>query len=53
MGFTNINVDLMIGLPTQNLNDVKISIEKIVELSPKHISVYSLIVEEGTPIEEK
>lgn len=53
VGFTNINVDLMIGLPTQNLNDVKISIEKIVELSPKHISVYSLIVEEGTPIEEK
>lgn len=53
VGFTNINVDLMTGLPTQNLNDVKISIEKIVELSPKHISVYSLIVEEGTPIEEK
>lgn len=52
-GFTNINVDLMIGLPTQNLSDVKMAIEKIVELSPKHISVYSLIVEEGTPIEEK
>lgn len=52
-GFTNINVDLMIGLPTQNLSDVKIAIEKIVELSPKHISVYSLIVEKGTPIEEK
>ena len=53
VGFTNINVDLMIGLPTQNLSDVKMAIEKIVELSPKHISVYSLIVEEGTPIEEK
>lgn len=53
VGFTNINVDLMIGLPTQNLSDVKIAIEKTVKLSPNHISVYSLIVEEGTPIEEK
>lgn len=52
-GFTNINVDLMIGLPTQNLSDVKIAIEKTVKLSPNHISVYSLIIEEGTPIEEK
>lgn len=53
VGFTNINIDLMIGLPTQNLSDVKTAIEKAVELSPNHISVYSLIVEEGTPIEEK
>lgn len=53
LGFTNINVDLIIGLPTQNLSDVKTAIEKTVELDPNHISVYSLIVEEGTPIEEK
>lgn len=53
VGFKNINVDLMIGLPTQNLRDVKTAIEKTVELYPNHISVYSLIVEEGTPIEEK
>ena len=52
-GFKNINVDLMIGLPNQTLEDVKDSLEKIISLEPQHISVYSLIVEEGTPIERK
>lgn len=52
-GFNNINVDLMIGLPNQTLEDIKKSLDKIIELNPKHISVYSLIVEEGTPIEIK
>lgn len=53
VGFKNINVDLMIGLPNQTLEDVKKSLEEIIKLNPKHISVYSLIVEEGTPIEKK
>ncbi len=53
VGFKNINVDLMIGLPNQTLEDVKKSLEKIIALKPEHISVYSLIVEEGTPIEEQ
>ena len=48
MGFKNINVDLMIGLPTQSLEDVKKTLESIIEKNPEHISVYSLIVEEGT-----
>lgn len=54
-GFSNINVDLMLGLPNQTISDLKESLEKIVNLnpSPKHISVYSLIVEEGTQIEDK
>lgn len=51
--FNNINVDLMIGLPNQTLEDVKTSLEKITKLNPEHISVYSLIVEDGTPIKEK
>ena len=53
VGFNNINVDLMIGLPNQTLDDVKKSLEEISKLNPEHISVYSLIVEEGTPIERK
>lgn len=53
VGFKNINVDLMIGLPNQTLDDVKKSLEEIIKLKPEHISVYSLIVEEGTPIEKK
>lgn len=53
VGFKNINVDLMIGLPVQTLKDVEIDLERIVELEPEHISVYSLIVEEGTIIDQK
>ena len=49
-GFKNINIDLMLGLPNQRIKDLKESLEKVVELQPEHISVYSLIVEEGTPI---
>ena len=52
VGFDNINVDLMLGLPNQTIEDIKQSIEKIVELNPNHISVYSLILEEGTKLYE-
>lgn len=52
-GFKNINIDLIIGMPTQNLQDIENTIKKIVELYPQHISVYSLILEEGTPLAEK
>ena len=51
-GFKNINVDLMIGLPTQAVEDVKQTLEKIIQKNPEHISVYSLIIEEGTTIEK-
>ena len=50
VGLKNINVDLIIGLPNQRIKDIKESLEKIIELAPEHISVYSLIVEENTPI---
>ena len=52
-GFKNINVDLMIGLPVQTLKDVQKDLSRIIELNPEHVSVYSLILEEGTRIEEK
>lgn len=48
VGFNNINVDLMFGLPSQTVEDWKDSLEKIASLEPEHISAYSLIVEEGT-----
>lgn len=50
VGFDNINVDLMIGLPGQTIEDVKSSLNKVIDLNPSHISVYSLIVEENTII---
>lgn len=53
VGFKNINVDLMIGLPTENLPDVECDLDKIIRLKPEHISVYSLILEEGTELEVK
>ncbi len=53
VGFKNINVDLMIGLPKQKIEDVEESLEKIISLDPEHISVYSLILEENTVFEEK
>lgn len=55
VGFNNINVDLMLGLPGQSISDLKESLEKLINLNPqpKHISVYSLIVEDGTEIEKK
>lgn len=48
IGFTNCNIDLMIGLPNQTIENLKQSIEKIIKLNPNHISVYSLILEENT-----
>jgi len=51
--FTNINVDLMIGLPNQTIEDIKNSLQKIIKLNPEHISVYSLILEENTVFYEK
>ena len=48
LGFNNINVDLMYGLPNLTIQDWKNTLEKICELKPEHISAYSLIIEEGT-----
>ncbi len=49
-GFTNINVDVMSGLPAQSLSDYMETLQRVLELQPMpaHISAYSLIVEEGT-----
>ena len=51
IGFLNINVDIMSGLPGQSLEDYLETLSKVTELDPppEHISAYSLIVEEGTP----
>lgn len=48
IGFKNINVDLMFGLPNQKVEEWIESLESIAKLEPEHISAYSLIVEEGT-----
>lgn len=52
-GFDNINIDLMSALPGQTLKSYKETLEKIVNLNPEHISSYSLILEEGTPLYDR
>ena len=53
VGFQNINVDLMLNLPNQTIQDLKETLEEICKLNPNHVSVYSLIVEEGTKLEKQ
>ncbi len=48
-GFENINVDLMSAIPDQTVESFKKSLKNVCDLNPEHISVYSLIIEEGTP----
>ena len=49
LGFENINVDLIYGLPNENMHILNETLEQVTELSPEHISCYSLIIEEFTP----
>ena len=44
VGFQNVNVDLMFGLPLQTLDNFKQSVEYVIGLKPEHISSYSLIL---------
>ena len=47
-GFSNINVDLMFGLPGQTIEQWKSTLEKTIALQPNHISAYCLTYEEDT-----
>ena len=47
-GFTNINVDLMFGLPGQTIEQWRATLEKTIALQPEHISAYCLTYEEDT-----
>lgn len=49
-GLDNINLDFMFGLPRQSLEAWKDSLNKALELAPRHLSLYSLIVEPETPL---
>ncbi len=49
-GFKNINVDLMSGIPGQDMHTYVDTLTRVMEYRPEHISAYSLQVEEGTPL---
>ena len=53
VGFKNINVDLMLALPGQTVLKLKQGLKQIIALKPEHISLYSLILEEGTVLNKK
>jgi len=48
-GFPSINLDLMFGLPTQTMQHWRETLDQALALHPEHLSLYSLIIEEGTP----
>ncbi len=48
-GFTSINIDFMFGLPGQTMQHWRETLDRALELRPEHLSLYSLIIEEGTP----
>jgi oxygen-independent coproporphyrinogen-3 oxidase len=50
VGFTNINLDFIFGLPNQTLDDWAATLEQALLLQPEHLSLYSLIVEPNTPL---
>ena len=47
-GFTNVNVDLMFGLPGQTVDQWRATLEKTIALEPEHVSTYCLTYEEDT-----
>ncbi len=51
-GFENLSLDLMYGLPEQNMESFKKSLSDVISLSPEHISCYALKLEDGTPLFE-
>lgn len=52
-GFDNIGVDILFGLPGQSLSDLRFTLDRTLDLSPDHVSAYSLTVHEDTPFFER
>lgn len=48
--FDNISVDLIFGLPSQTVNSLSENLNEILSLQPDHISVYNLMLEQGTAL---
>lgn len=52
-GFDNVSLDLMFGLPAQDMAIWQATIEEALSYSPEHLSLYGLMLEEGTPLYER
>lgn len=53
VGFDNINLDFIYGLPSQTLEDWEYSLDAALSYEPEHLALYELMVEEGTPFADK
>jgi oxygen-independent coproporphyrinogen-3 oxidase len=49
-GFDNVNLDLIYGLPGQSMSSWQGTLDEALALSPEHLSLYALTVEDGTPL---
>ena len=49
-GFNNINIDVMYGIPGQSIDSLQQTVDLVCSLKSEHVSLYSLILEEGTPL---
>ena len=48
-GFDNINLDIMYGIPNQTTESFQHTLDAVARLDPEHVSMYGLMIEEGTP----
>ena len=48
--FNNFNIDLIYAIPNTSISDIEYNLYEILKYNPPHISAYSLIYEEGTPL---
>ena len=51
-GFDNLNLDLIYGLPGQEMSTWTDTVERALELEPQHLSLYALTLEEDTPLQQ-
>ncbi len=52
LGFDNINMDLIVGLPGENLENINISCEGILKLNPDNLTIHGLSVKRGSRLYE-
>jgi oxygen-independent coproporphyrinogen-3 oxidase len=50
VGFENLSLDFIYGLPNQKIEDWAVSLQAALALKPEHLSLYALTIEEGTPL---
>ncbi|MBI4187915.1 MAG: radical SAM family heme chaperone HemW [Chloroflexi bacterium] len=48
--FTNLNLDLIYGFPSQTQSDWQKTLDKVIEIAPEHLSLYGLSLEPDTPM---